>query len=353
LLLATLNKTAPFQNLRYAAPTLILLLLASIVGADVIATRLRRRGTALVWVVTLFVMSGSLAALPRQREHFARAAKNIREQQVEVGLALAALTPAPTRVFVGDAGAIPYVSKLPALDGLGLGGDHRWPFARASVHGSAAVIELIERMPPGERPDVLAIYDSWWPDFGRLFGEPLFAIAIDDNVICGDPKKSVYRAEWSLLEDRAALEEGTLDRLDVGDLLAEADRDVRFTTPHAGYVFGSTLVDESGEMRFDAVRSYGEDQLFEFLPRIPHQKEERDLGFELVSDSPAGTTFRVERESGEAVLMVLTRASDEAWARARGMLSKMKAGERLRVVAGAGGLRIGSISIVEPSSIAE
>ncbi|MBL8739786.1 MAG: hypothetical protein JNK04_01795, partial [Myxococcales bacterium] len=131
LLLATLNKTAPFQNLRYVAPSLILLLFAGAVGASALAARFRRAGAVVACLVVAFVVTGSLAALPRQRDHFARAAKNIREQQVEVGLRLLALHPPPTRVFVGDAGAIPYVSGLPALDGLGLGGDHRWPFAQA------------------------------------------------------------------------------------------------------------------------------------------------------------------------------------------------------------------------------
>ncbi len=344
LLLATLNKTAPFQNLRYVAPTLFMLLLASVVGATALATRFRNRGWLVAPLLALFVMSGSLAAFPRQREHFARAAKNIREQQVEVGLRLAALEPAPSRVFVGDAGAIPYVSGLPALDGLGLGGDHHWPFARASVHGPAAVIELIERMPAHDRPDVLAIYDSWWPDVGRLFGDPLFEVAITDNVICGDPKKSVYRARWSLLEDRSALESNVLDRIDVGDLLAERERSARFTTPHAGYVFGSTLRDASGELRFDAVRSFGEGQFFELLPLIA-SKEKRDLGFELVSDSPTGTSFQIERDSATPVSAVLARQSEASWAIGSAELPAFTAGERLRIVAGPGGLRIGSISL--------
>ncbi len=202
LALAALNTTAPYQNMRYATPALALLLLAALLGFDVLARRGRLGAGAGAALLLVFGVC-ALRAMPRQIDHYARASRNIAEQQATVGKRLA--KERPRRIFVGDAGAIPYFADTGALDGLGLGGYHDLPFARASVHGVPAVIELIERLPPSERPDVLAIYDGWWPSVGANFGTPWFDVTIDDNVICADPKKRVYHADWSLLEDRSVL----------------------------------------------------------------------------------------------------------------------------------------------------
>src|SRR5262249_48432244 len=154
--LVCLNTTAPFQNLRYATPTLFLTLLAAILG--VYASALRNRWLGLVGVAVLAASAGGAArAFPKQIDHYPRASRNLAEQQVEVGRRLREL--GAEHIFVGDAGAIRYVSDLPVIDGLGLGGYRDLPFARASVHGIPSVIELIERLPANERPDTLAIYD--------------------------------------------------------------------------------------------------------------------------------------------------------------------------------------------------
>lgn len=253
LALVCFNTTAPFQNMRYVVPTLVMLLVAAFAGLDVVATRL---GLSVAAAALAAVAWLAAPAWPRQIDHFARASRNIVEQQVEVGRRLAALSEPPRRVFVGDAGAIPYVSGLPALDGLGLGGYRGLPFARASVAGGPAVLELVERLPPSERPDVLAVYDAWWPDLVPRFGHRMFDVRIDDNVICGDATKSVYRADWSLLEDRGAID--ALDRLDVGDLVDERDHRLAIPGPHAGYVIGAVATDERGRSVFDAGRIVAE-----------------------------------------------------------------------------------------------
>lgn len=79
-----------------------------------------------------------------------RLPRNIRNQHLTLGKYLAELK--PNRVLVGDAGAILYESDRPGLDIIGLGGYHGMPFARAGVHGLPATVELLERMPPRERP---------------------------------------------------------------------------------------------------------------------------------------------------------------------------------------------------------
>jgi hypothetical protein len=270
LALVCLNTTAPFQNMRYATPTLTMLVVGAILGAGALARRGRAAQIAALALSATFLAQAP-RAFPQQIDHYARASRNIVEQQVEVGHRLAALPDRPKRVFVGDAGAIPYVSGAGALDGLGLGGYHDLPFARASVHGVPAVLELIERMPPGERPDVLAIYDSWWPGLAR-FGKPMFDVEIEDNVICGDRKKSVYRADWSLLEDRAG---PWLDRLDVADLVDERLHGYAMPSPHAGYVVSNVLDSAAGRATYDAGRIIPRGLAERFavrgsFPRAPH-----------------------------------------------------------------------------------
>jgi hypothetical protein len=254
LLLVSANTTAPFQNLRYAAPSLLILLVLAWLGADALARRGRvAAGVACVLVAAAIV--GPARGMPRQIDHFARASRNIEQQQVEVGRQLRGMTPPPGRVFVGDAGAIPYVSGLPALDGLGLGGFRGLPFARASVHGVPAVIELIERLAPGDRPDTLAVYDGWWPGLVPGMGQRLFSVRIEDNVICGGVEKTVYAADWAQLEaPRPGRAEGVADVLDVADLVDERDHDLQLPGPGAGWVVASARTIAGGAQRWDAGR---------------------------------------------------------------------------------------------------
>ena len=118
LLLVALNSTARFQNWRYAAPTLLMLLLAAGLGAGALARR-RPRALAqpLAAALLLLVLVAPASWFPTQISHFARASANIAGQQVEVARRLAAREPRPRRVLVGDAGAIPYLSGLDAIDG--------------------------------------------------------------------------------------------------------------------------------------------------------------------------------------------------------------------------------------------
>ncbi|MFO0553325.1 MAG: hypothetical protein U0271_33385 [Polyangiaceae bacterium] len=341
LALVTLNKTAPFQNFRYVVPSASMLAYAAAVGLGSLA----RRGRALAFVGPALVLALSMSAaraFPRQASHFEKSAKNIAEQQVEVGRRLAALDPKPRRVFVGDAGAIPYVSDLPALDGLGLGGYHDLPFARASVHGVPAVVELVERMPATERPDVLAIYDSWWPELGARFGERLFSVRIEDNVICGDPEKTVYRARWDLLEDRAALEAGALERVDVGDLVDEREHALAFTQPHGGYVVGAVHLDADGAPRFDAARVLAPGQKLAFTLRTADSKRAR---LEVVTDSAEGTTAQISIGDARREAGVTLRGAD-AWGALVLEDVAVAPGMRVEILAGSGPLRVGSVRVL-------
>lgn len=224
------NGHVRFQNERYlAAPAALLLVLAALGAASLLAggaARSRAIVTTRAAAVATLVASFWFAQQDNQRFQrwfFGRACQNIAAQQLTVGERLRAR--APSRVFVGDAGAITYASDSRGLDGIGLGGYGDLPFAAAYRHGVGATLELIERMPPDDRPDHLALYRSWWGELPDMFGQPLFDVTIQGNVICGDSTKSVYRADWWALdrggEPQSLGVEHVVEDLDLADLVSE------------------------------------------------------------------------------------------------------------------------------------
>lgn len=338
LALVCLNTTAPFQNLRYVAPTLVCVLVASVLGVASLC-RLSRAAGGIAAAALAVSIAAATRTMPFQLDHFARSSRNIAEQQVEVGERLRDL--GARRIFVGDAGAIPYVSDLPALDGLGLGGYRDSPFARASVHGVPAVIELIERLPASERPDVLAIYDSWWPGLGERFGERLFSVKISDNVICGGDEKVVYRADWSLLED-GATEPGALDTLDVADLVDEKYHSVIFTRPKGGFVIDAVHTRADGRRTWDAGRQLAAGQEISFALRVRAPAPQASLRIR----TDAAGAGRVEHGDRSAEL-VPTSPQGDRWLELAVPLEDLHPEDRLQVVAGPTGLRVFSISIAD------
>ena len=334
LLLVSLNTTARYQNFRYAAPSLAMLLVAAALGAG----ELMRRGRAGLGVGLGLALVAAIAPgrqFPRQIDHFARASANIEGQQAEVARRLARRSPRPRRVFLNDAGAIPYLSGLPALDGLGLGGYHDLPFARASVHGIPAVVELIERMPEGERPDVMAIYPSWWPELARSFGRKIDEVRIEDNVICGAPEKVIYEADWSSLEAFGKARAGAVDAIDVADLVDERAHGYVFPRPAAGWVIGAILRDGAGTMRFDAGRIVPEGRAEELTlaDRIPPGP----ATLALRTDGGGPVAIRVETLRGDRVLFArnldLPARDEAAWFEASVAVPDASGGDRVRITA--------------------
>lgn len=252
-----LNGQVRWQNERYTMPAVTWLLFAAILGwGQMLAYGVelwRRRQQAALHparrVLPLFVSGVSLLSLstflvgqqPRYRDQlwfFGRAARNIYDQHVQTGDRLRHT--AATRVMVGDAGAIPFISDLPAVDLIGLGGLTGYPFARATRTGLAAGLELLERMAPAERPNVMALYPSWWGNLPLWFGEPLFEVPVRGNVICGGRSKVVYRTNWDAFRGSAVptAKPGGLEptlSVDFADLLSERTAEVRFEGT-SGYV---------------------------------------------------------------------------------------------------------------------
>jgi hypothetical protein len=239
VLMVALNGQVRWQNERYTMPALSWVLLAACLGLGAAVTKtlaLGRRGLVLRVALASLALSaaGTFAVLhrPKFRDQvwfFGRASRNIRDQHIRTGRLLRDMLPTPPRrVLLGDAGAIPYAADLPALDIIGLGGMHGLPFARATRQGVGAAVELIERMPPGERPDIMALYPSWWGVLPLWFGQVIGEVPVTGNVICGGAAKVLYRPDWSALDgsdkpfslgDR----ESVVDELDLADVVSERE----------------------------------------------------------------------------------------------------------------------------------
>jgi hypothetical protein len=273
-LLVALNGQVRWQNERYTMAAVAWVLLLGAMGLSVLVSRL---GETLVgrafWGLRVAVglsAAGLFAyyEAPQFRDQlwfFGRASRNIRDQHLVAGKVLAGL--GARRVLVGDAGALLYASDLPGLDIIGLGGYRDYPFARAGQHGLGASLELVERMPRIERPDVLAIYPSWWGDLPVIFGKRITSVPVYGNVICGGAEKVIYAADWSPMDGsnrplvlRAG--ERIVDELDVADLMSEKAHDYQFPRPAMGFVGFRVLPHPRlpGRDLFDAGRHIPEGQ---------------------------------------------------------------------------------------------
>jgi hypothetical protein len=208
-----------------------------------------------------------------QRWFFGRASRNIRDQHLTVGRFLK--TTDTHRVLVGDAGAIIFESERPGLDVIGLGGYKGLPFARAGVHGLPATLELIERMPQNDRPDVLAIFPTWWGVLPLWFSSDVLGrFPVEGNVICGGYEKIVYKADWSLLNTGARirrLPKGEKVRVDVdvADLVSETQNGYVFDAPSNGWTDMRVLPDpdDAHYGMFDAGRRIAVGRFERFVAR--------------------------------------------------------------------------------------
>lgn len=257
ILLVGMNGQVRWQNERYTMPAVAWLLMAATLGLGALLFRPRSPLPRIAWMPRAIVALAAVTAfavfqVPKMRDQvwfFGRASRNIRDQHTTAGRLLRhGLQPPPRRVLVGDAGAILYASDLPGLDIIGLGGYRGLPMARSSGHGLGATVELIERIPEHERPDVFALYPTWWGKFPLWFGRHVTSVWVDGNVICGGSEKAIYAADWRLLNTGASpatLNANQLiaDQLDVADIVDERLHHYEFPQPQAGFVDMRVLAD--------------------------------------------------------------------------------------------------------------
>jgi hypothetical protein len=306
MMIVALNGQVRWQNERYTMPAVAWLLMASSLGLAALlahTARTRVRWSALVSALAVgAAVTFVVHQVPRFREQlwfFGRASRNILDQHLTAG-ALIRQDPALSskRVLVGDAGAIPYASDVPALDVIGLGGFHGLPFARATRISIAAGIELIERIPAADRPDLLAIYPSWWGDFPLWFGTRVGEVPVRGNVICGGASKVLYRPRWEPLDHSGvpfslAPGERILDSVDQADLVSEREHGYELSEKNIGYVFMKLLENPSRprEDLWDAARLVPPGVTESF--RLSHLQPEKQLNLIIRSAPTANTAFEI------------------------------------------------------------
>lgn len=234
--------------------------------------------------------------VPKMRDQkffFGRASRNIRDQHLTLGKYLKELQ--PQRVLVGDAGAILYESERPGLDIIGLGGYHTLPFARAGVHGLASTLELLEHIPVDDRPDVLAIFPTWWGPLPGWFSSGVMRrFPVEGNVICGGYEHVVYKADWHLLATGQFMRwtpptkaEKVRAEIDVADLVSEKASGYAFDRPNNGWTDMRVLPDPA-EPKFD---------LFDGGRRIALDRSESFDVRGLVLGKPAHLVVRTAQEN--------------------------------------------------------
>ena len=345
VLLVSWNGAARFQNFRDYMPPFALFLFAAVLGLRAIAARPRLGALGVAGALL-----GIAVAAPHIAEgsrFYARAARNIHDQQVTVGRRLSREPANDTILLVGDAGAIPYVSGLHAIDAVGLGGYHARPFVHAAVEGEGGTLELIERLPLAQRPTILALYPNWFPGITGRFGRERERVTITDNVICGGVTKGIYEADWSALMVPADVSEteewrdsAVLDEIDIADVVSEAAHAYTSPAPRGGWTLFDVRTTALGTRRFDAGRVIPDGQEESFALRAPVPRGSRVV---LRTDETAATITvyaSAARGGPFAVKLVRSTALDrEHWALAQAVLpAPLAVGDRLMLRATDGAL---------------
>jgi hypothetical protein len=326
ILTIALNGQVRWQNERYTMPAVAWLLVAATLGlASCLALAWKQRAHLWLRILVPTVAAataatflwGSSVAMRDQRWFFGRASRNIFDQHVQAGHVLrVGLRPQPHRVLVGDAGAITYVSDLPGLDIIGLGGTYGLPFARATQWGVGAAVELIQHLPSHERPDTFAIYPSWWGSFPLWFSSEIAArVPVRGNVICGGHTKVIYRADFTSLNDAerplsVRPDEVVADYLDFADVVSERVHDFRLSQRAAGFIDMKKLPHPENPERdlWDAGRILQPGLVVDFRLRGLHTQRPTRLLFRV---APVGSARVVVESEGKPLGELQLQPSDD------------------------------------------
>lgn len=279
--LVALNGQVRWQNERYTMPAVAWLLLLAGLGMGAILSWACAQGrgafgryatTVAVAAAALLFIYGQAPRFRSQVWFFGRASRNILEQHVRAAQYLKEPSRDVSRVLLSDAGAIPYVSDLPAFDLIGLGGYGHLPIAKASRQGVGAAAELFAHMPASDWPDAMALYPSWWGDFVLWFGRRVADFPVRGNVICGGASKVIYSPRFASMvhsNEPLSLEphERLVDSVDVADVLSEEAHLFTWDFEAQGYVGMKILPDARDSKRdlWDAGRVLSTGMSFHFV----------------------------------------------------------------------------------------
>jgi hypothetical protein len=230
LLLAAVSFTVPrnWHWNRYLIPTFAFALIGIAIGAARLGRALERLWPELkppdgARVLGAVLVLLSLPGAAYFAVAYGRNASDIYFQHIQLAQRLNEGTPVRPRILgTHDAGALAYFSEGYRL--LDLEGLVSREFRRAARLGSAGIWEQLERLPAGERPDVLALYPNWFePAFlaphHLVFAQRLFR----PSIVGGNPL-NVYRADWSLAgQGDMPRDPGVRERLEGARLVDEMD----------------------------------------------------------------------------------------------------------------------------------
>jgi hypothetical protein len=345
--LVSLNGQVRWQNERYSMPAVAWLLLSCALGMGATLNWAFEKGRSAWqrWSASVLLAAVTttlvIAQAPRFRDQvwfFGRASRNILEQHVRTGLFLRESKPPLRRVLISDAGAIPFVSDVPAIDLIGLGGYGHLPIAGASRQGVGAAVELLEHVPLRDLPDVMALYPGWWGDFVLWFGRRVHEFPVRGNVICGGAAKVIYAPKWSSLlhsSEPILLPPGSrlADTLDVADILSEKAHDTSWSRPTQGYV-GMKLLPDPRNRRldlWDAGRLLSTGMSLDFT-LSGYKKDKAQLLIRVAP--PTAATLELKVDDGKSVPIRLSPS--DSWQEVRTSILGLKKGSRLslRVVDG-------------------
>jgi hypothetical protein len=247
LSLSTLN-TALFHELRYFQPffpVFLVFVVAGVSGLARLASQPRARRVALHGALAV-VLAFSLVAAPMWAMRYARAGAAIRDSDVSYAAWIKGNLPPDAVVAVKDVGAVAYLSGHHIVDLLGLGTNG---LAEPSNNGIGSLYEALRHLPPGQRPDYFAAYDTgpgpgmgWLRDAGVLEvpAEGTFEVKTPPDLrdILAVPFRqfTVSRADWSQAANADAVPAGgeLRDYLNVADLATEKDHGYTYLAAQEG-----------------------------------------------------------------------------------------------------------------------
>jgi len=213
---------------RYLIPSFALSLIGISVGAARLGHGLERLWPELRPREGARIVGGVLVVLSLPgAAYFAvaygRNAADIYFQHIELAHGLNVEGPTHPRILgTHDAGALAYFSggyRLLDLEGL-----VSPEFRHAARLGSAGIWEELERLPAGDRPDILAVYPNWFESSFLAPHQLLYSQRVFHPTIAGGNPLNVYRADWSLA-GRGDLprDPGVLQQLGPARLVDEVD----------------------------------------------------------------------------------------------------------------------------------
>jgi hypothetical protein len=247
--------TAMVGNSRYVQPFIPVFLVFAVTGGYA-ATRLvahpRARRLALHGALAVALLF-SLVALPTWAVGYGRDTEVIRDSDVSVGAWVRGNLPPGAVVAVKDLGAVAYFGDHRVVDLVGLGTNG---LAEASNNGVGTLYEALRHMPPGQRPDYFAVFETPpgptmvpLQETGVLRTPSLATFYVqtpedlNGNLAVPFRQIAVYRADWSLAGtgDSQSVPGQLRDYLNVSDIGNEREHAYRPEFSQVGEQPASTV----------------------------------------------------------------------------------------------------------------